>query len=86
MDESVCDKIGYHSHLEAMIAVANRRNKGRHKHTAYKCDRCGMFHVFTNTKNLRPAKARKMKKYKFRYEPKAYIPTPVMKKKKKNGR
>lgn len=81
MNDSNCEKVPYDTHLQAMKASVTHRRKGRHKYGAYKCDRCGKFHLTTITKNLKPEK----KKYPFRYQANNGVPTPVMKKS-KHGR
>lgn len=70
---SLCDKVQYDSHHEAMQQVPhmNKRTCRKHKYSAYRCKECGKWHLTTLTK-LRPID-RRMKKYPFKYEPPAKI-------------
>lgn len=63
-----CEKVGFATHREAMVASSNQRRKTRHRYQAYQCHDCGFYHLTTVTKTLKPHKEDKFfRKYPFRY-------------------
>lgn len=67
MTNTTCDKesfASYNDGREKLIHMNGR--KGRHRYRLYKCDKCGMFHITTITKNLTTPK--KIDKYPIKIE------------------
>ncbi len=65
----ICDKIGFQTYKIAMVSASKQRRKNRHKYQAYLCRDCGMYHVSTVTKTLKPKKQDKInRKYPFRFD------------------